>query len=632
MIDNMDNLSPYTIESAGWSDRHSTVTFSWMRPGEPGLQTMVDLFGWMGSEITKDLLSWTLSEGGNDLPLKLESRTYRPDKVIEIDSAGDIQLKMTASYPLRNCLGLEFELTNTSDSARTVDLRFNYHGQDPVWEGLCPISTFMKIDNEPEGSWSILYPFDEHGRKYLWTRGFVAGMVDQTTIEMVCLTDMSRRSFALGPRGSASFTTHMAFGRSRRVAGQNRDEFLAKKAAGWTSEDETPRWQEFLSKLPPLAPKYRGNEKYERIYAHAAAQLSTLYIRGNGGYVGDKHISVCSKRGLAASAFWDNAFTNIGGREVCPELAAQAVECYCDHPSPRGALPGILCDVCRAGEGQAPILSWSAWMVYQRTQDRDWLKRVYPRLVGHDRFWLKYHSSERGLCQYFNAGLIADDDARFDPIQGSGANMDLFGVESPDLNSYLVMEMKCLANMAEELGLKDEAAQWRSQSGELAQKIIDTMYFPEDAMFFDVATGTRDQFTGTKTPNMFLPLWAGVPLPEQEVKKIIERHMLNPDEFYREFPFPSLSYDNPKYDPMGYWRGRIWPHVVYWMIQTLWRHGYRAEAEQTADRLLTLIEREPHINETYESKNGTGVGVSDYNWSLATTIELLLERYKEPLP
>jgi glycogen debranching enzyme len=271
-------------------------------------------------------------------------------------------------------------------------------------------------------------------------------------------------------------------------------------------------------------------------------------------------------------------------------------------------------------------------MVYQKAPDKDWLKRVYPKLAGHNRFWFKYHSSKRGLCQYFNAGQIADDDARFDPIQGSGANMDLFGVESPDLNAYLVMDLKCLANMADELGLKDEAAGYRSHAEELAQKIIDTMYFPEDAMFFDVATGTHEQFTGTKTPNMFLPLWAGVPLAEEEVKKIVERHMLNPEEFYKELPFPSLSYDNPKYDPIGYWRGRIWPHVVYWMIQTLWRCGYHKEAEQTADRLMKIIEQCPHINETYESKNGVGVGCSDYNWSLATTLELLLERYKEPLP
>ena len=130
---------------------------------------------------------------------------------------------------------------------------------------------------------------------------------------------------------------------------------------------------------------------------------------------------------------------------------------------------------------------------------------------------------------------------------------------------------------------------------------------------------------------MFLPLWAGVPLPPDQVKAVVEKHMLNPKEFFREMPFPSLSYDDPKYDPTGYWRGRIWPHVVYWMIQTLWRQGYHQEAELCADRLLKMLQRTPFIHECYESAGGGRKCSPDYNWS-ATAVELLLERYKDPLP
>jgi putative isomerase len=287
------------------------------------------------------------------------------------------------------------------------------------------------------------------------------------------------------------------------------------------------------------------------MYAHAAAQLTSLFVRGDGGYLGTKCVCVSAKCALSIAFFWDNAFSCIGESAVCPELAQQAIECFTDHPSPRGALPGTLCDTNRAGEGQAPIMTWAAWTVYERTRDRTWLKGVYPSLAGNNRFWFKYHCSERGLCQFFNAGQIADDDARFDPIQAGSANQDLSGLESPDLNAYLVMDLKCLAKMAEALGLNTEAAGWKRQADELGRRIIEMMYFPEDALFFDVATGTRRKFTGAKGPNMFLPLWAGVPLPRENIKEIVERHMLNPDEFYREYPFPSLSYDHPRYDPTG---------------------------------------------------------------------------------
>ena len=132
---------------------------------------------------------------------------------------------------------------------------------------------------------------------------------------------------------------------------------------------------------------------------------------------------------------------------------------------------------------------------------------------------------------------------------------------------------------------------------------------------------------------MFLPLWAGIPLPATEAKRVVEQHMLNPNEFYRDIPFPSLSYDDPRFDPRGYWRGRVWPHVVYWMIQTLWRQGYHAAAEETAGRLLELLLSAPWLHENYETVADARInGCPDYNWTLSTTIELLLERYKEPLP
>ena len=68
------------------------------------------------------------------------------------------------------------------------------------------------------------------------------------------------------------------------------------------------------------------------------------------------------------------------------------------------------------------------------------------------------------------------------------------------------------------------------------------------------------------------------------------------------------------------------------MIQTLWRQGYHREAEQCADRLLKMLQKTPFLHENYESAGGGGIGCPDYNWTCATAIELLLERYKDPLP
>jgi hypothetical protein len=396
-----------------------------------------------------------------------------------------------------------------------------------------------------------------------------------------------------------------------------------------------------LRGAPVLAPKYRGNPKYERLYAHAITGLNSLFIRGEGGYIGNTRIPYTTKHRLSIAFFWDTSFSSIGTREFSPELGQEAIENFVNNPTPRGSLPGTLSDTHRSGEGQAPIMCWSAWHVYESGHDKAWLARVYPGLGGYVNFWIKYHSSARGLVKFFNAGQIGDNDARFDRVYNrttgdEHGNEPVSGFESPDLNAFLVVDMRSLALMAAELGLHDEAVQWKDRADKLAQLIVDDCYFPDQAMFYDVTEGKHEIFSGVKDPNMFLPLWAGVPLPESEVHRVVEQHMLNPKEFFRELPFPSLSYDNPRYESGGYWRGKIWPHFVYWMAQTLWRTGYHKEAELTADRLLNIMQIQPWLMENFNSdpakigKDGFDSSQPEYNWAQSATIELLLERYKEP--
>ncbi|HIJ64727.1 MAG TPA: hypothetical protein HPP77_02145 [Candidatus Hydrogenedentes bacterium] len=648
----MDHLVPYTVASAAWSNHYSNVAILWEHEDKPGLQTLISLQGWAGAMLTHDLLTWSISETGERRPLTVKDRNYRPDWVAETDTAEGLELVATVAWPRRNALAVEFVLKNTTDSPRELVLDFDYPGKGivPDWRGPYPVPStdpdgggifeimrnlhFVSIQGEPTGSWSTIYPVREHGRNILWVSSFVTGLTDGATKEICCLADLAPRSLTLAPGEQTRLMVPMAFGRWRREARDVYDSCVAQIKEGWGPAHETARISALVESAPPLPAKYRGQRRYERLYAHAITSLDSLFIRGDGGFTGGKRLTWTSKHGLAMAFFWDTSFSCVGAREFNAAASHESIECFTDHPTPRGSLPGTLCDTNRAGEGQSPIMSWSAWSVYQRTKDKQWLGRVYQSLAGNNEFWFTYHVSPRGLCQFFNAGQVADNDARFDPIQGEGhANQMLQGFEAPDLNAFLVMDMKCLGEMADALGREEEAARWRQKADELGQRIVDALYFPEEAMFYDVRVGTHEKLSGVKGPNMFLPLWAGVPLPQAEVARVIEGHMLNPDEFFRELPFPSLSYDNPKYDPIGYWRGRIWPHVVYWMTQTLWRHGYCAEAELTADRLLSLIQKSPWIHENYASREDLPPpGVAEYNWSLATTIELLLERYKDPLP
>ncbi len=642
---NLDDLVPYTVPTAAWGDRNSDIAITWERPEEPGIQRLQSLVGWAGAKITDSLLSWKIDEAGQTLPLKLKHRNFRPDKVIESDESTDLDVTATAAFPVFDAIAVRFSLKNRASRSRDVTVSFDYPGKGvaPDWKGPFPVGLIVSVENEPEGSWSTLYKHNEHGRNVVWVRDYVAGMTNGTTLEFSCIADLSPRKLHIASHGESNFTMVMAMGRYRGRAQKIYREATQKIAQGWTPDAETARIRALLRAAPPLAPRFRGNPKYERLYAHAITGMNSLFIRGEGGYTGETRIPYTGKEGIGIAFFWDTSFSSVGAREFSPQLAQEAIENFANNPSPRGGLPGTLSDTHRAGEGQAPIMCWSAWHIYQSGRDKAWLARVYPGLAGHIKFWMNYHSSARGLAQYFNAGQIGDNDARFDRVYNRDngeehSNEAVSGFESPDLNAFLVMEMRSLALMAGELGRSREKEEWKERADKLAKLIVDTCYFADEAMFYDVVEGTHEKFSGVKDPNMFLPLWAGVPLPESEIHRIVEQHMLNPKEFFRKLPYPSLSYDDPKYDPAGYWRGRIWPHFVYWMAQTLWRTGYHKEAELTADRLLDMMQLEPWLMENFNSdpdKIGT-VGERDsqpeYIWTQAAAIELLLERYKETVP
>ena len=44
---------------------------------------------------------------------------------------------------------------------------------------------------------------------------------------------------------------------------------------------------------------------------------------------------------------------------------------------------------------------------------------------------------------------------------------------------------------------------------------------------------------------------------------MMEKHLLNPDEFWGEWVIPAIARDDPAFQDQNYWRGRIWGPMNY---------------------------------------------------------------------
>jgi hypothetical protein len=223
-----------------------------------------------------------------------------------------------------------------------------------------------------------------------------------------------------------------------------------------------------------------------------------------------------------------------------------------------------------------------------------------------------------GLCEYHD-GLESgwDNSPRWDKGR----------VEAVDLNSFLLLETRILAKMAEKLGLKDDVEYFRFRRKLIEDSILKTLYNDEDNVFYDVYPETHE-YSRVLTLACFIPLWVGVGISENKARGMIEEYLLNPKHFYGEIPLPIVAYSDPAYEHNNFWRGPLWYNIAYIILQVLWRYGYREEAETIAEKLLRIAEKQPYIYEYYDSKTGEGLGAKSYGWTAATIIELILKNYQ----
>jgi Glycosyl hydrolase family 63 C-terminal domain len=119
-------------------------------------------------------------------------------------------------------------------------------------------------------------------------------------------------------------------------------------------------------------------------------------------------------------------------------------------------------------------------------------------------------------------------------------------------------------------------------------------------------------------------------LPDEIGRRLVEEHLLNPDQFWLPVPPPSVSADEPSFSMKDrffglrrYWRGPTWVNSAWLVWLGLRRLGYRSEADELARRVVATVAREG-LREYYDPRTGQGMGAHDFAWS-SLVCELIQE-------
>lgn len=375
------------------------------------------------------------------------------------------------------------------------------------------------------------------------------------------------------------------------------------------------RWGEWFDRIPPVA------KRYQETYAHAWWLMANNLISPQGNVAFESMLP--SKLSYVGLWLWDNAMHTLAFRHVDATLARNQIRGMLIHQLSNGMLPdaiydeGIVSSIDHPIVGDVtkpPILAWAALKLHESDPDLKFLKEIYTPLVRVNSWWLHMNDDDGdGLAQYnhpYSSGL---DDS---PLWDQG-----MPVESPDLNTYLCVQMGSLAIIAELLGMHSESEMWRKRAAAIVKRMIKDFWDEEAGLFW---TLYDEKPVRVVTPFSLFPLWTGQ-LPA-DIRARLLAHLTNPEEFWGEHVIPTVARNDPHYDPDTMWRGPVWANINYFFVEALQQINEQKLAATLCRKTLELIMRHDLIAEYYNSKTGAipKKAALAFGWTAAVFIDLAI--------
>lgn len=296
------------------------------------------------------------------------------------------------------------------------------------------------------------------------------------------------------------------------------------------------------------------------------------------------------------------------------DIAVNTINAFLDRQTEEGQLPAYLCPV---GEHQMVCGRWHtqecvsftklAWMTYKLCGDRCFLEKSYRGCVAWDK-WFETYRMKSGLVEMFvGYDTGHDNSSRLDGMKFKGHRYengknydaseypgedDAAPVIAVDLTANRYCSEIYLARMAAELGLEADAYSWRSKASELKSRFIDVCYDRDDNFFYDVGKdGVKRKMKSCTVFHLYMEsvLDPGGPM----ARCIYKDHIINPDEFWTEYPFPSMAVNDQGWRPNT--PDNCWSYFSQALIAlrcTMWmdRYGHGDDFDRLLEKWCEAIE------------------------------------------
>ncbi|WP_106401417.1 amylo-alpha-1,6-glucosidase [Actinocorallia populi] len=393
-------------------------------------------------------------------------------------------------------------------------------------------------------------------------------------------------------------------------------------------------WEIALEEYEAARPPYRSDQPFDllalesaasfRAFADAvapwrdattpAAELAAYVLWSAtvrpAGFLGRPGV-LMSKHWMDKVWSWDHCFNALALAAGAPDLAYDQFQVMFDHQDSSGALPdSVTHSEVLYNYVKPPIHGWAFGLLRRRMSrelTRRELSETYDRLGRWSRFWLDSRRAAGSPLPHYQHGNDSgwDNATAFDPERV---------IETADLSAFLVLQLRRLADLAAELGLPAEAAEWTATADQLSTDLFALLWRDDHFHARGVVSGDDWHTDGLLD---LMPIILGQELPAVVADALAARIAAH----LTEFGLATELTGSPHYHPDGYWRGPIWAPATILIEDGLRRAGHTALADEISARFRALCERSGFA-ENFDALTGAGLRDRAYTWTASAYLLL----------
>jgi glycogen debranching enzyme len=281
-----------------------------------------------------------------------------------------------------------------------------------------------------------------------------------------------------------------------------------------------------------------------------------------------------------------------------------------------------------------PLFVLLAGLYLERTGDVETLGELWPAIRAAldwidgagdpdgDGFVEYLRATEQGLA---NQGWKDSNDAVFhaDGRLAEGA------IALAEVQGYVYAAKRMAAYCARRIGRKSEADKLDAQAKKLAEQFEAAFWCPEIETYALALDGAKRP-CAVRTSNAGQVLLTGIADPARAA--LVAKGLLRPD-FFSGWGIRTVARGEPRYNPMSYHDGSIWPHDNALIALGLARYGLKQPIETLFEGLFyagTYMDhrRLPELFCGFQRQHGQGptlypVACAPQAWAAATPFALL---------